>query len=909
MKPIKRYILWGAAAVAAAVLIIGAGVVFVLPAFLESSVIQRLAAANGFEANEVRIRRIGLTGADVGPIRIEDADRRSIDITAVQIDYTLWGLLRKRIRGIVISGLRLELPIALAAKPDGVSPPRKPREAVPKGEAPDILASLRWPVRMDYLKIVQSEIVLIHMTQRITIALDAALDTAAMPGGPLKSLLRISSSGIALTLNVDVDPSTGRTMLKLLGQGLDLRRLSTLFPRMPLPLTAGRMDVTGSSVVRLDPPGIEQLSINARLLQTRIGTARTVIENVPDSDGGAVPIEIAIDRAGPMRYRWRCAPFHVSASVAMRVDMLEGQWIMGESGWELTVGGSARSSAQVLPPEWILDDPLAMQWSATIRPAADERLAVQAQARMTSPAAATIADTIHLRQPDLTAVVDAILDAETMEAKWEISGTQSRISLADGIARIGRFALTGDLAIEDLSAAPVYRVNAKSTLAQVQAEMDSIRMMLPAIDIQATAQSGGDRRRQLDGRVTIRPGRIQVKQPRLVLDQASLQLPFQWPPTEKQTTGPLQIGRILFDDRPMGRIDGRIGQHGRSLSLTMDHTSKLFPGLHVLIDGALNRSGGTLAFTVPAYTLPSDMEIDRFWPRAANMVLGGRLEASGRLKTDRATLSGSAQVSFDEGYLKDTSQKLDLEGIRMEVHFDNLPGMDSAPRQTLAVRRVRIGNLDAEDLRIDFQIERPQTLFIEKAAIQWCNGTVNTGALRITPGRDDYELTLFCDRLDLAMVLKQLGAAEASGEGAVNGRIPLHWADGGLTFDKGFLYSTPGKSGTIRLGGTRRLLSGLPPGTPQHTQLDIATEALKDYTYKWARLYLESEDRDLLLKLQFDGKPNHLLPFAYDTEMGSFKRVTGEGQADFTGISIDLNFRSPLNDILQYKKLFSPKRK
>ncbi len=59
----------------------------------------------------------------------------------------------------------------------------------------------------------------------------------------------------------------------------------------------------------------------------------------------------------------------------------------------------------------------------------------------------------------------------------------------------------------------------------------------------------------------------------------------------------------------------------------------------------------------------------------------------------------------------------------------------------------------------------------------------------------------------------------------------------------------------------------------------------------------------LLLKLQFDGKPNKLLPFAYDQSLGQFTRVTGEGQADFTGISIDLNFKSPLNDIMNYKEL------
>ena len=47
------------------------------------------------------------------------------------------------------------------------------------------------------------------------------------------------------------------------------------------------------------------------------------------------------------------------------------------------------------------------------------------------------------------------------------------------------------------------------------------------------------------------------------------------------------------------------------------------------------------------------------------------------------------------------------------------------------------------------------------------------------------------------------------------------------------------------------------------------------------------------------------LPFAYDQQLGQFKRVAGEGQADFKGISIDLNLRSPLNEIMNYKELLN----
>ena len=160
------------------------------------------------------------------------------------------------------------------------------------------------------------------------------------------------------------------------------------------------------------------------------------------------------------------------------------------------------------------------------------------------------------------------------------------------------------------------------------------------------------------------------------------------------------------------------------------------------------------------------------------------------------------------------------------------------------------------------------------------------------------------------MMFNQLGVAEGKGDVSLNGRIPVRWAQGRLSFDKGFLTSPPGRSGTLQLRslkGTQNLLEGLPADTPQRIQLDIAMEALKDYTYENVDLRLQSQDEMLLIKLQLEGKPNRMLPFIYDQDLGQFKRVQGEGQADFKGIGIDLNLRSPFNEIVNYRNLFKPK--
>ena len=133
---------------------------------------------------------------------------------------------------------------------------------------------------------------------------------------------------------------------------------------------------------------------------------------------------------------------------------------------------------------------------------------------------------------------------------------------------------------------------------------------------------------------------------------------------------------------------------------------------------------------------------------------------------------------------------------------------------------------------------------------------------------------------------------------------PIRNHRGKIRFDDGFLFSTPGESGQIQLTGTEMLTRGIPAGTPQFAQVELAREALKDYAYSWAKLGLVSEGEDFLMRLQFDGKPANPLPFVYEKEIGSFVRVEAGAQGSvFQGIGLDVNLRLPLDQLLQYKDM------
>jgi hypothetical protein len=890
-----------AAILAIAVIAGAAGIFWGLPLYIEARLIPRLAEASGLNATRVRVRRIGFSGADLGPIQIEAGSGQSLSIAAIQIDYSPWGVLRKRIRGIVISGVKVEL----TSTPDGIRfgdtvPSQAPSESEQRRAME--LNTLS-PVRIDYLNIRHGELLLTRRDHRLRLPLQVDLDTSGLHEGKLSGSLRLEPYGNQLTLTAAVDQAADHALLRLQGEHLDIRSLASAFPENPLPFVRGKLNLDAHSTIRLSTLDIEALSVRAQVLQARIGSTAAVVENLSAGAAGAVPLSIAVDQVNPGQFDWRCAPFQISTSVVTHVEALAGRWSTDGAEWELAVNGQTRTPAQALMSQGALATPLSSQWSATLRNPPSKPLLFEVRTEAKTPISLT-ANGMRIHYPNLRGQLHGQLSNGNVTSTIDLKGSQATLVWPGGRTRMEQISLTGGCTFDTAAAAPTYHLDLKSFLKKITAETDAAHMVLPAVAITAAGGTDNGRPLELKGRIRADSGRLAAKGQPFVLEGFFFQLPLQWPPAQIPDSGRLTVERIVWQEMLLGGLDGKITQKKEGLTLNLEHKSKLFPGFRVLMLGAVDRQGANFELTAPPYELPQGFGLDRFWSGSAGMQLAGRIEASGRLKMSNGALSATAHLSVDDGAVRNDDRKMVLEGIEAEVQMDDLVGLKSAPRQRLRVERIRLGNLDAANLQVDFQIESLQTLFVEAAALQWCNGTMNTGALRMTQGLEDYQATLFCDRLDLAMVLKQLGAAEASGEGTVNGRIPLHWSNGALTFDRGFLFSTPGKTGTIRLSGTQSLLTALPPDTPQHAQLDIATEALKDYTYKWARLYLESEDRDLLLKLQFDGKPNRLLPFAYDTGLGRFKRVAGEGEADFTGISIDLNFRSPLNELLQYRNLF-----
>ncbi len=408
----------------------------------------------------------------------------------------------------------------------------------------------------------------------------------------------------------------------------------------------------------------------------------------------------------------------------------------------------------------------------------------------------------------------------------------------------------------------------------------------------------------------------------LVIDGASMTLPsnnmqirnshlffpFSWPYSIKTKKGKVACDAILWQDKTIGRFNGQIGQQEKNVTMTGGFQADFLKGLKATtkLSADFANEAAKIALTVDLpLTRLKNFSPKNLFPAAEGIVVSGQLGGSANVTFENNELTGKGQIAVKDGAVELAKQKTAITGIETEINFPNLPLLRSAPNQKLSFSRANLADLQVDGGMLNFGIESPESFFLEKATFNWADGTISTYAMRFSEQHLQPEMVFYCSKLKLAAILAQAGIKNVEGEGTVNGRIPIFFTDKTITFEQSFLYSTPGEGGVIRIGGGDFLTQAIPLTNPQFGQLDFAQEALRNFSYNWAKLHLFSENETLVMQLNLDGKPASPVPFSYDSRTGGFRRLAGK-DGRTAGIShpivLDVNFRFPLNTFLGYDK-------
>jgi hypothetical protein len=892
-----------------------------LPSYVEKRLVPEIIKATGIKSFSWDIRRIGLTGLDLGKMIIKGDDTSPIlEIASVRIDYTPAGIFHRQLEKIVLSGIqirfeiigeRLLLPGFDLEKLLGE--PKKEKQT--SGSAIEDL-----PVSIQ--TIVLENVMLNGKWNGKTFRLP--LDLTIIPGSTdFRQILckaQFFPFDQKIEVEIDLDIQQKSAKLKTKASKFSLGSLpSWLIPVSDL-FFRGELDFLADTKLDILPFSVSTTEINLLFQDLSIFHEVVTIKS-PDSKDQMLDVHINYHKNEP--WQFKTSGFRIISPANCDILDVNGNVTITPEGMktfiEMETGFYGAPNLEIMPTMTGL-------WEISGRLQDKIHWQFKAESKnSTKNVSPQKASWYHIKTNDFN--LEAVVPNFTISGKGNIKTGRSQLT-----TKISRIQLKADPVsvnmplVEVKLEKPARKTSTKSVpeklksnddpsvafsfrLPDLKMSVESTKINIPEVFVSGEIKNINIPEKGIDAQVSLK--NAVVSDDLAIVKGIHFEIPVSWPPIEKNSSkGLFKIDTVQYQNMIWGSLEGNIRQHNLGVKFQGNFNSKLLKGL------ILNFSGNTgwnekgletrIDYQMPEYVIPETMDLGSFVSDVPEMTLNGHLETKGNLIYSDTETMMTSRIKLSNGHLRLKEPALAISGIHLDFFIPDLLKMKSAPHQKIEFSSASMGNLEVTEGEIVFQMESPQRLFLEKSHFQWCGGNVDTNSSLYAIDENDINLNLYCDRLNLARVLEQLGGIKAQGEGAVNGRIPISYHNKKLRFDDGFLFSTPGVGGTIRLTGTDVLMSGVPEGTPQFSQLDLAREALKHYDYKWAKVNIDTKDKILHLGLELDGKPVKPLPFVFNHEFGGFVRVGPDKPgSNFQGIRLNVNFKLPLDEVLKYGKGFS----
>ncbi|MFC1840559.1 YdbH domain-containing protein [Thermodesulfobacteriota bacterium] len=866
------------------------------PGYIEEEILPGLAKKAGINIVSLEIRNIGTGGAELCDIKIGNDQKAELKIDSIRIDYSLSGLLNRIIDRVVISGMSLTFEYrdnnVLIPGLDGLITGKEVENRKSKTSAN--------PFAVKELRILNSNTDLIYNNKPVKIPFSLSTTLLSQNKLPEKIELKLYPGGIEVTVKGEIERSD-KMLLSLLSEDFSLSFFEEfLMDYAPVGLK-GKAGIKLSSQLLLS--SFELTNISASLISDslEINYSGVTLKNPAKS----TPIELFIESEDAVKWQYQCSPVLISYPSQSLESDFEGR---------CDLSGGAVNARIMAKTVFAGDGKIpAILWD--ISAIQEEEKPLRIQLKGVSEKSGT-SETFQIEAYGLKLAGESP-DIQ-INAEYDETGLISsyRFALKNLKAHNNKMNFSAPLVSVKGNAGYVQE---KGGQADISFSIESSKIMFNGYDLTAEIPepviSGSikyDEKSGInaDARFSLDNGVVSGSVEPFKVTGLSGSIPFIWPFNKKGKEGNFYVKSLSYENFSAGPLETEILQEGNKIYLDGKLSWSLFPEMEILLSGNTSLSPileqGKLFVKIPLFKPAEDINLKKFVPELADTYVNGKFKINSDISYASSNLTAEAYLEVDEGTLSNPENNLTLEQISCSLKLEDLFPLRSAPGQKLKIEKIAYGDIIAGDFNMDFRIDPAISLAVEQGEFNWADGEINIKPFKIISGKNEYDITLFCDRLKLAEILDQLGVAEASGSGTVNGKIPVKISRGKISFQDGFLYSTPGGGGKINITETDILTAGLSPGSPEYAQMDIAREALKAFDYSWVKMTLNSEKDELVMQLQFDGKPENKLPFRYNKEIGSFIRVDTDAQgSNFQGIRLDVNFRVPLNEILNYKDVLN----
>lgn len=888
--------------------------IFYLPKYIESNVLPGISQQTGISVRG-NVRRVGLTGMDMGGLTIGNQDRTSVSVQSIQLDYSPSNLLKKYVDGITISGLELNGEIINGSI---VIPgldweklfEQKSNDTTSRKTSPE----QKTPFRIGSLKILNAVFVCRYHGQIYRLPFEFSAVPKEGKWDSLECVLKLYPRGQTLTFLSEIHILGNKVSLSFYSRSFQFDRFKDIVNFYPGLAVSGNLDIDGISEIQLNPFQISRLTAACTLRDTEVNYRKIVMQN-PQKDNNHFRVDV--DGEGG---RWNICisnivflspvPLQISE---IRCNLQRSLGVIEGSGYyKLNL---YRSDENQQTPIKIIE-PLrtAGKFSAHVtkngtwnfqfshNPFPEDQISSGKQYK------------IGFQTLDITSGIPDI----TVSGEGE--NTRGRVKYAIQIYDFAVIKDTTTTSIPSISFTGTINIDAnlikggraytafelRASNTDVSTKLSTVKTPVFSIAGDACYHGGS---LQIDTTAKFENMDISYPEYHMDITRISGEIPFQWPSGESEKKGIIVADAIHWNSLNLGTISGTLYQNGTLVVIECIHDNALIPGLALVLNGKFHffSQGGFTSecdFKIPKTRLDA-VDLGKFITAAEVITFSGELESEGNLSVSAGNIQCSLDTVIRNSTLEFTKKRLTIEKVSLTVLMTDLLKMHSAPNQLFSFKKASLGKFTVNEGKIEFQVESPQSVLLENSEFGWCSGHIYTRAMRVLSGTNRYSIDLYCDRLNLAEILEQSGIVKAKGSGTVSGRIPVRFENGNLIFEDGFLFSEPGIGGIIHIAETGIQASGT--SDPRYSQLEFAKEALKKFRYNWVKLFLTTEREDLIVKMNLEGKPVDPLPFSYNRERGTFTRLkVGIAGKVYYSVLLDINFRLPLNKLLYYIRMLRP---
>lgn len=864
---------------------------FLLPSYLESRLLPKIAASAGAERLSAEIRRIGATGIDIEEVSFGTRQSPFLTAGSLKVDYSIRGLLNHHLDRISIQGINIDCSfndgrLTFA----GIT--------LPGSTGREVRQPLQLPISFDRIAIRNSQFNLLINSHRLTFPFHLTVEQPSPQS--MRGTLVLIPRDQQIELSFSVDLAANRGQMTITGKTLAMEQFQELIT-LPAALNNLSPDLDANVIFSLSP--LKTNSFSASLKSGHRRDASFSSGHTISSSPLTVDIRGDLEKIHLDLNNLRLVTTVIDCDAGAEIDM---------HITEQAIDASGKISATLIPHGDITTVPD----NSTI-----DIIAPFTASRLTDGSWRLDLDelqlpaTTGLRNNDIrffinkaAAGLSAKGNSRAASIQYYLSSPQITAARNNQPMISAGFSLAGQTDL--YSGEHIFEKMQGNLTARLDETILSVDDNVIKGDISATAnyETAGNSPLTMDLIAQINNGSITMSKQDIIITGITGKIPFAWP-LQRSSAEEKTTASILWRGKDAGDLDLAIAQNSGAIKINGSHNNKLLPGLKIALQGEYELPGPgraehfSLLLELPEYHARS-IDLSGIIDLPELVFFDGRINGTASFSGTADRPAGALELHLDRGLVEIPSRDLTIDGISTSLFLPDLMTFRSAPAQPLHFESLTAGSISTASGAVSYQLEPPDLIFIEKASVQWGNGQINTYNLRLSGTKQDYDINLYAEQISLGKILEQFGLAYSGGEGSVNGRIAMRLDGDKINIRDSFLYSTPGQGGFIKLSGTDMITQGLPVGSPGYSQLDFAAEALREFRYEWVKLHFINEDENLVMKMEMDGKPGRRLPFRYDSSRNTFLRVREQesGAGIFQPIRLDVNFRLPLNTILEYKK-------